>query len=94
MCSRGLNGPGPQQKAAQPPLPPLLRQPRRRSGAAVDVSPLVQQRCGDVCPPTHPPALPPTPRVADFLRSMLQYRAADRATAEEALAHPFFHLQL
>ncbi|KAL4457537.1 hypothetical protein ABPG75_012402 [Micractinium tetrahymenae] len=32
--------------------------------------------------------------IVDLLRSMLQFRAADRVTAAEALRHPFFQLQL
>ncbi|KAL4440678.1 hypothetical protein ABPG77_000387 [Micractinium sp. CCAP 211/92] len=32
--------------------------------------------------------------IVDLVRSMLQFRAADRITAAEALRHPFFQLQL
>ena len=36
----------------------------------------------------------PMPVAADLLRRMLEYPAADRITAAEALQHPFFQQQL
>lgn len=46
-------------------------------------------------PLTSPDAMRlPLTLTADLLKRMLEYRAADRISAHDALQHPFFRLQL